>query len=69
MNILLNGETKQISAGCTVHELLCQISCDPNRVAVELNLIVVPREQFSHTLLQENDQVEVVHFIGGGSPL
>ncbi|MBF0158275.1 MAG: sulfur carrier protein ThiS [Magnetococcales bacterium] len=67
MEITLNGETKTIAPGCTVSDLLHQIAFDPNRVAVELNLVVIARDRFALTVLQDHDQVEVVHFIGGGS--
>ncbi|MBF0124068.1 MAG: sulfur carrier protein ThiS [Magnetococcales bacterium] len=67
MNVILNGEVKNITPDCTVNDLLGQIACDPDRVAVELNLTVIPRDRFNSVHLQDGDQVEVVHFIGGGS--
>jgi thiamine biosynthesis protein ThiS len=37
-----------------------------DRVAVELNRNIVPRDQWAHTHLAEGDQLEIVHFVGGG---
>jgi len=47
------------------------ISTDPkraDRVAGELNLDIVPREQWLGTQLAEGDRLEIVHFVGGGAP-
>jgi thiamine biosynthesis protein ThiS len=40
----------------------------PDRVAIELNREIVPRGQWSQTRLNEGDRLEIVHFVGGGSP-
>lgn len=37
------------------------------RIAVERNLAIVPRSQYAATMLEENDRVEIVHAVGGGS--
>jgi thiamine biosynthesis protein ThiS len=39
----------------------------PDRVAVELNREIVPRDRWSRTRLKESDRLEIVHFVGGGS--
>lgn len=67
MEIMLNGERKQVQDGLTVAKLLEQFSIQPERVVVEVNLTVLKREQVSTTVLKEGDQVEIVHFVGGGS--
>jgi thiamine biosynthesis protein ThiS len=41
----------------------------PDRVAVELNRDIVPRDRWAATLLKEGDRLEVVHFVGGGAAL
>ncbi len=38
-----------------------------DRVAVELNRGIVPREQWADTSLGEGDHLEIVQFVGGGS--
>ncbi|MCJ2369915.1 sulfur carrier protein ThiS [Pseudomonas sp. RGM 3321] len=66
MHIQLNGETFELPDGETVAALLTRLDLAGRRVAVELNLDIVPRSQHVTTVLSEGDQVEVVHAIGGG---
>lgn len=66
MRIQLNGESFELPDGETVAALLTRLELAGRRVAVELNLDIVPRSQHVSTALREGDQVEVVHAIGGG---
>ncbi|KIQ31461.1 MULTISPECIES: sulfur carrier protein ThiS [Pseudomonas] len=66
MHIQLNGESFELPDGATVAALLTRLELAGRRVAVELNLDIVPRSQHETTALSEGDQVEVVHAIGGG---
>ncbi|WP_137819294.1 MULTISPECIES: sulfur carrier protein ThiS [unclassified Pseudomonas] len=66
MRIQLNGESFELPAGQTVADLLVRLELTGRRVAVELNLDIVPRSQHAATTLREGDQLEVVHAIGGG---
>jgi sulfur carrier protein len=66
MQIQLNGRDFEVPAGATVADLLLQLQLLGRRVAVELNLDIVPRSQHGTTRLQAGDRVEVVHAIGGG---
>jgi sulfur carrier protein len=66
MRIQLNGEPYELPEGETVAALLARLELTGRRVAVELNLDIVPRSQHDATPLSEGDQVEVVHAIGGG---
>lgn len=66
MHIQLNGEPFELPDGATVLALLTRLDLVGRRVAVELNLDIVPRSQHETTALREGDQVEVVHAIGGG---
>jgi len=66
MNILLNGEPRDIAAGTTLSELLVELEMSQQRIAVEINLNIIPRSQHSETVLQADDKVEVVRAIGGG---
>ena len=66
MRIQLNGEPFELPDGHTVANLLERLDLTGKRVAVELNLDIVPRSQHAATALSEGDQVEVVHAIGGG---
>ncbi|MBP0946809.1 sulfur carrier protein ThiS [Pseudomonas alliivorans] len=66
MHIQLNGESFELPDGATVEALLTRLELTGRRVAVEVNLDIVPRSQHETTALSEGDQVEVVHAIGGG---
>ncbi|MDD1013948.1 sulfur carrier protein ThiS [Pseudomonas rubra] len=66
MRIQLNGEPFEVADGESVAALLNRLDLAGRRVAVELNLDIVPRSQHEATALSEGDQVEVVHAIGGG---
>ncbi|MEE4305426.1 sulfur carrier protein ThiS [Pseudomonas alliivorans] len=66
MHIQLNGESFELPDGATVAALLTRLELTGRRVAVEVNLDIVPRSQHETTALSEGDQVEVVHAIGGG---
>ncbi|MCP1606342.1 sulfur carrier protein ThiS [Pseudomonas citronellolis] len=66
MHIQLNGEPYELPDGQSVAHLLECLELGGRRVAVELNLDIVPRSQHAATALKEGDQVEVVHAIGGG---
>ena len=66
MRIQLNGEAFELPDGETVSGLIERLDLAGRRLAVELNLDIVPRSQHATTALREGDQVEVVHAIGGG---
>jgi sulfur carrier protein len=66
MQIILNGETRMFLEGISILELLEGLKIDRNRVAVEVNLNIIPRRLHDETKLKENDKVEVVSFVGGG---
>ena len=66
MHIQLNGEAVELPEGQSVADLLARLELAGRRVAVELNLDIVPRSQHAGTLLRDGDRVEVVHAIGGG---
>ncbi|WP_209716760.1 MULTISPECIES: sulfur carrier protein ThiS [Asticcacaulis] len=65
VNIVLNGEEKQVAAG-TVTALIDEIGLDGRKVAVERNLEIVPKSQYLGTALSDGDRIEIVHFVGGG---
>ncbi|MBE1236781.1 sulfur carrier protein ThiS [Phaeovibrio sulfidiphilus] len=67
MHIVLNGETRELSSPVSLGAFLAHIGIDSRKVAVERNREIVSRTAYDDTLLQDGDQLEVVHFIGGGS--
>lgn len=68
MKLWVNGEEREIVEGCTVGQLLDELQVLRQRVAVEVNQRVVRRADHDSHRLQAGDRVEVVHFVGGGSP-
>ena len=67
MNIKVNGENIEISDPLTINGLLKHIGLDDRRVAIERNLEIVPKSNYSVTNISDGDQIEIVHFIGGGN--
>ena len=67
MRIQINGEQREFpQSSLSLNELLDTLSLPPQRIAVELNKTIVPRTHWEKTTLQDGDQIEIVHFVGGG---
>ena len=67
MRVYVNGETKELSGTPSLSDLIVQLELPAARIAVELNREVVRRNDWSGTMLNENDRIEIVHFVGGGA--
>ena len=67
MRVYVNGEAKELSDQLSLAELITQLDLPAARIAVELNRAVVRRNDWSTTMLQDDDRIEIVHFVGGGS--
>ena len=66
MQIVLNGEKTEQKEGLSLAGLLSQLGIGRERVAVEVNLDIVPKAGYDTQLLADGDKVEIVHFVGGG---
>jgi thiamine biosynthesis protein ThiS len=66
MKLILNGEDREFPAGLHLASLLEHLGMKADRVAVELNRDIVPRERWAATPLRDGDRLEIVHFVGGG---
>lgn len=66
MEIILNGEKKEVKENVSLPDLLKELDLTPDKVAVELNLDIVDKNNYDKTLLKEGDKLEIVHFVGGG---
>ena len=66
VQIQVNGETQEVPDEFTVAELLVQLGLQPKYLAVERNLILIPREEHASCTLQEGDRLEIVTLVGGG---
>ncbi|MHC6179064.1 sulfur carrier protein ThiS [Clostridium sp. JNZ X4-2] len=68
MNIEINGKNKDIREGLTVTEILkIEDVKMPDMVSVQLNDEFVDRANFGSTILKENDKIDFLYFMGGGS--
>ncbi|MES2200762.1 MAG: sulfur carrier protein ThiS [candidate division FCPU426 bacterium] len=67
MRIRLNGVITEVAEGLTLEGLLRGLGLDGQAVAVELNLDIITRDRRAQSVLKENDEVEIVKFVGGGS--
>jgi len=70
MKLQINGEEKTFEPASqpTLAALIESLGMKPDRVAIELNRDIVPRDHWAETTLNDGDKLEVVHFVGGGSP-
>lgn len=66
MKIYLNGEQREVPENLTLAALLDWLKLPGDRVAVERNREIAVRSTWAATLIQPDDRLEVVHFVGGG---
>jgi thiamine biosynthesis protein ThiS len=67
IEISLNGEKKRIREGLTIAELITSLGLIPERLAVEYNRRILKRAHWQQQALSEGDNLEIVHFVGGGT--
>jgi thiamine biosynthesis protein ThiS len=65
MKLIINGDEREFAA-TTLAALVEQLGAKPDRVAIELNREIVPRDRWPQTVLHDGDRLEIVHFVGGG---
>ncbi len=65
MQLRINGEERVLASG-NLEALVSELGMKGDRVAVELNREIVPRARWAETPLHDGDQLEIVHFVGGG---
>ncbi len=67
MKLFINGEEKSFAEGLSLSALVDVLGMKSDRVAVELNRDIVPRDRWPSTALRDGDRLEIVHFVGGGA--
>jgi|SRR5579862_1092640 len=67
MKLQINGEDRDFAGSLSLQGLIDQLGMKSDRVAIELNREIAPRDQWSTTALKDGDRLEIVHFVGGGS--
>ena len=64
--IQLNGDPYEINDETNLNELLNKLKIQKNKVAIEVNGEIVEKNKYPNLILNKDDKVEIVHFIGGG---
>ena len=66
IQIVVNGETREVPTGLGVTGLLLHLGLPADRVAIERNLEILPRPEWTSTAVQPGDRYEIVQLVGGG---
>lgn len=66
MTIVVNGEPRQVERGFSVSTLLAQLGLSLDYLVVEHNSVIISRDAYDSTMLNADDRVELISFIGGG---
>jgi thiazole synthase len=66
LQLIVNGDRRSVPGPATLTDLLTHLGLDPRMVVVELNREIIRRPRLGDVTLQDGDQVELVHFVGGG---
>ncbi|NEU05478.1 MULTISPECIES: sulfur carrier protein ThiS [Clostridium] len=63
--MIVNGKKKNYE-GFSVSEMIKDLDLDADKIVVELNLEILPKDEYDKTILKEDDKIEIVAFVGGG---
>lgn len=66
MQVTINGQAREFPGALTVLEVVTQLELNEDHVAVEHNRTIVKRAVWGETTVEDGDQLEIVHFVGGG---
>jgi thiamine biosynthesis protein ThiS len=66
LRVYVNGETREVQGNPSLAELITELDLPVARIAVEVNREVVRRGEWGSRILQDEDKIEIVHFVGGG---
>ena len=66
IKVTINGDEKSFDKSMTVNALMLELGLTQGRIALEKNREIVPRSTFDDVLIVDGDEMEIVHFIGGG---
>ncbi len=66
MKLEINGEVRSVPAAANIRELLDNLGIKPDRIAVELNRVLIKRQDWNATTIKDQDRLEIVQFVGGG---
>jgi sulfur carrier protein len=66
IRLIVNGESRELKKEATLADLLEEMGTSSDRVAVELNLRVLDKQEYDRTILRDGDRLEIISFVGGG---
>lgn len=66
MQVLINGETRELESELNLLELLKKLELPTERIAIELNKSVVRKKDWETINISDADKIEIIHFVGGG---
>ena len=66
IKIRLNGKEKKIAENSKIQKLIDDLNIQIKKVAIELNQEILDKKKLNKIKLKKNDNIEIVHFIGGG---
>tara|TARA_B100001175_G_scaffold32426_1_gene23700 strand:+ start:361 stop:579 length:219 start_codon:yes stop_codon:yes gene_type:complete len=66
IKIKINGKFSIINDNLSLSSYLKKLKVPLKKVAIELNLEIIDKNKISKIKLKKNDNIEIVHFIGGG---
>lgn len=66
MQIIVNGEQRDVLDGLSAAQLVADMGITGKRIAMEANLEIVPRSSYAEHIFKNGDKVEIVHAVGGG---
>ncbi|WFD09520.1 sulfur carrier protein ThiS [Tepidibacter hydrothermalis] len=64
--MIVNGDEMSFNKDMTVKDLILNLNLNTQTIVVEVNLNIIPKDQYESTSLHENDKVEIINFVGGG---
>jgi thiamine biosynthesis protein ThiS len=69
VRVQINGEPRELPSGTSLRDLISTLNLAAERVAIEVNHVVMRRVDWPTMILKEGDRIEIVHFVGGGSTI
>ena len=66
IKITVNGKQMQVITKYSLNSLITKLKMPLNKIAIELNKKIIDKKKISKIYLQNDDKIEIVHFIGGG---
>ncbi|MFM8933544.1 MAG: sulfur carrier protein ThiS [Gemmataceae bacterium] len=67
IEVWINGEPRSFPGPLSVGRLIEELGMPANRVAVEVDLLLVPRSEHAGRMIAGGEKVEIVTLVGGGS--